>query len=81
MGQVRSSTRTVSDLDNEPPYGGGAEIKLHYGWFTGANAGYCFVDFVSNAAAVKALNTVNGTPIPGTNRLFKLNWASGGGLN
>ncbi|CAG8755418.1 548_t:CDS:2, partial [Racocetra fulgida] len=36
--------------------------------------------FVSNAAAVKALSTVNGTLIPGTNRVFKLNWASGGGL-
>jgi len=56
-------------------------VKFIRDKFTGANAGYCFVDFVSNAAAVKALTTVNGTPIPGTNRMFKLNWASGGGLS
>lgn len=44
-----------------------------------SNAGYCFVDFSSPAAAAKALN-VNGTPMPNTSRPFKLNWATGGGL-
>lgn len=43
------------------------------------NAGYCFVDFNSPAAAAKAL-TLNGNAIPGSVRPFKLNWASGGGL-
>ena len=43
------------------------------------NAGYCFIDFASPAAAAKAL-TLNGTLIPNSNRPFKLNWASGGGL-
>ncbi|CAH1756113.1 7171_t:CDS:2 [Entrophospora sp. SA101] len=38
------------------------------------------VNFLSNAAAVKALASLNGTSIPGTNRIFKLNWAFGGGL-
>ncbi|CAG8550839.1 13981_t:CDS:2 [Acaulospora morrowiae] len=60
--------------------GENVNVKFIRDKFTGANAGYCFVDFVSNAAAVKALSTVNGTPIHGTNRVFKLNWASGGGL-
>ncbi|CAG8439875.1 7379_t:CDS:2 [Ambispora gerdemannii] len=55
-------------------------VKFIRDKFTGQNAGYCFVDFVSNAAAVKALSTVNGTLIPNTQRVFKLNWASGGGL-
>ncbi|KAJ6121400.1 RNA-binding domain-containing protein [Penicillium capsulatum] len=45
----------------------------------GSNAGYCFVDFSSPAAAAKALS-LNGTPMPNTNRVFKLNWATGGGL-
>ena len=45
----------------------------------GSNAGYCFIDFASPAAAAKAL-TLNGTLIPNSNRPFKLNWASGGGL-
>ena len=45
----------------------------------GSNAGYCFIDFTSPAAAAKAL-TLNGTLIPNSNRPFKLNWASGGGL-
>ncbi len=44
-----------------------------------SNAGYCFVDFTSPAAAAKAL-TLNGQLIPNSNRPFKLNWASGGGL-
>jgi hypothetical protein len=44
-----------------------------------SNAGYCFVDFASPEAAAKAL-TLNGTTIPNSNRPFKLNWASGGGL-
>ncbi|RKO94327.1 hypothetical protein BDK51DRAFT_21912 [Blyttiomyces helicus] len=56
-------------------------LKMIRDKYSGANAGYCFVDFVSNAAAMKHLNTINGTLIPGTNRVFKLNWASGGGLN
>ncbi|CAG8467653.1 10221_t:CDS:2 [Diversispora eburnea] len=60
--------------------GENVNVKFIRDKFTGANAGYCFVDFVSNAAAVKALSTVNGSPIPGINRMFKLNWASGGGL-
>ena len=29
---------------------------------------------------MKALLSVNGTPVPGTTRMFKLNWATGGGL-
>ena len=44
-----------------------------------SNAGYCFVDFSSSQAAAKALG-LNGTLIPNSNRPFKLNWASGGGL-
>jgi len=43
------------------------------------NAGYCFIDFSSPAAAAKALS-LNGSMIPNTSRPFKLNWASGGGL-
>lgn len=43
------------------------------------NAGYCFVEFASGEAAQKALG-LNGTPVPNSNRVFKLNWASGGGL-
>ncbi|KAL2009315.1 hypothetical protein VTN00DRAFT_7509 [Thermoascus crustaceus] len=54
-------------------------VKMIRDKFSGSNAGYCFVDFSSPAAAAKAL-TLNGTPIPNTNRPFKLNWASGGGL-
>ncbi|KAI1810987.1 RNA-binding domain-containing protein [Poronia punctata] len=43
------------------------------------NAGYCFVEFASPEGAQKALQ-LNGTPIPNTDRVFRLNWASGGGL-
>ena len=44
-----------------------------------SNAGYCFVEFATPEAAQKALN-LNGTPVPNSTRVFKLNWASGGGL-
>ncbi|KAL4954921.1 hypothetical protein BDW69DRAFT_193663 [Aspergillus filifer] len=55
-------------------------VKMIRDKFSGrSNAGYCFVDFASPAAAGKALS-LNGTPMPNTNRLFKLNWATGGGL-
>ncbi|EXF79995.1 RNA recognition domain-containing protein [Colletotrichum fioriniae PJ7] len=47
---------------------------------TSGNAGYCFVEFTSSEAASKAL-TLNGSPVPNSNRAFKLNWASGGGIN
>lgn len=43
------------------------------------NAGYCFVEFNSAEAANKALQ-LNGSPVPNSQRVFKLNWASGGGL-
>ncbi|KAL2154559.1 hypothetical protein VTH82DRAFT_3235 [Thermothelomyces myriococcoides] len=43
------------------------------------NAGYCFIEFGTPEAAQKAL-TLNGTPVPNSTRVFKLNWASGGGL-
>ncbi|KAI9798623.1 MAG: hypothetical protein M1825_005047 [Sarcosagium campestre] len=53
-------------------------VKMIRDKFSG-NAGYCFVDFASPAAAAKAL-TLNGSIIPNSQRPFKLNWASGGGL-
>jgi len=53
-------------------------VKMIRDKFSG-NAGYCFVDFESAEAAAKALQ-LNGTLIPNSNRPFKLNWASGGGL-
>lgn len=54
-------------------------VKMIRDKFSGSNAGYCFVDFPSANAAAKAL-TLNGQLIPNSNRPFKLNWASGGGL-
>ncbi|ODQ81763.1 hypothetical protein BABINDRAFT_160002 [Babjeviella inositovora NRRL Y-12698] len=46
--------------------------KTHNG-----NAGYCFVSFATQEAAQSAL-LKNGLPIPGTAKVLKLNWASGG---
>jgi RNA recognition motif-containing protein len=43
------------------------------------NAGYCFIEFNTPEAANKAL-ALTGTPVPNSTRVFKLNWASGGGL-
>ncbi|CAA7050426.1 unnamed protein product [Microthlaspi erraticum] len=39
--------------------------------------GYGFIEFVSHAAAERALQTFNNTPIPNIpDQLFRLNWAS-----
>ncbi|KAJ9625652.1 hypothetical protein H2203_004411 [Taxawa tesnikishii (nom. ined.)] len=54
-------------------------VKMIRDKFSGSNAGYCFVDFENPEAASKALQ-LNGQLIPNSNRPFKLNWASGGGL-
>ncbi|KAK9381824.1 uncharacterized protein V2V93DRAFT_202397 [Kockiozyma suomiensis] len=61
-------------------YGEAVNVKMIRDKFSGTNAGYCFVDFSSPAAAAKAL-TLNGSIIPNTQRAFKLNWASGGGFS
>ncbi|KAI8817849.1 uncharacterized protein EV422DRAFT_622327 [Fimicolochytrium jonesii] len=58
--------------------GENVNVKMIRDKLTGQNAGYCFVDFMSNQAAMRHLTTINGTLIPGTSRTFKLNWASGG---
>ena len=55
-------------------------VKMIRDKFSGSNAGYCFVDFQSAEGAAKALG-LNGSQIPGSGRPFKLNWASGGGLD
>lgn len=60
-------------------YGEVVNVKMIRDKFTGNNAGYCFIDFASTEAASKAI-TLNGQPVPNSNRTFKLNWASGGGL-
>jgi len=60
-------------------FGENVTVKLIRDKFSGVNAGYCFVDFGTPSAAAKALS-LNGQPIPNTQRVFRLNWASGGGL-
>ncbi|KAJ4292595.1 hypothetical protein N0V90_009258 [Kalmusia sp. IMI 367209] len=59
--------------------GESVNVKMIRDKFSGSNAGYCFVDFATASAASKAL-ALNGQIIPNSNRPFKLNWASGGGL-
>lgn len=61
--------------------GENVQVKMIRDKYSGQNAGYCFVDFGNNASAIKALTNLQGSFIPGTNRPFRLNWASGGGMN
>lgn len=44
------------------------------------HAGYCFIEFETYDDAKNALG-LNGSQIPNTNRLFRLNWASGATLS
>ena len=59
-------------------FGENVSVKLIRDKFNGSTAGYCFVDFESSIAASNALKNLNGQPIPNTQRVFRLNWASGG---
>ncbi|KAJ3410366.1 hypothetical protein HDV05_003844, partial [Chytridiales sp. JEL 0842] len=59
--------------------GENASVKMIRDKMTGVSQGYCFVDFGNHASALRQLTTMQGSLIPGTNRVFKLNWASGGG--
>jgi hypothetical protein len=40
--------------------------------------GYGFVEFPNHEIAKNVFITLNGSPIPGTTRNFKLNWATHG---
>lgn len=53
-------------------------VKLMKNKFTGEPAGYCFVSFVTDEAAINSMHKLNGKPIPGTNPIvrFKLNSAT-----
>ncbi|RKP08884.1 hypothetical protein THASP1DRAFT_6773, partial [Thamnocephalis sphaerospora] len=54
------------------------QVKMIRDRYTGNNANYCFVDMGTNEGAANALARYNGTLIPGTDKVFRLNWASGG---
>ncbi|KAJ1924628.1 hypothetical protein IWQ60_005075 [Tieghemiomyces parasiticus] len=53
-------------------------VKCIYNRATGNPANYCFVEFAEPNACAKALSSYNGTLMPGTEKVFRLNWASGG---
>lgn len=53
-------------------------MKVIRNKITGHPEGYGFVEFVSHAAAERVLQSYNGTPMPGTEQPFRLNWASFG---
>ncbi|GAB2287036.1 Polyadenylate-binding protein rbp47b' [Dionaea muscipula] len=53
-------------------------IKIIRNKITGQPEGYGFIEFNSHAAAERVLQAYNGTPMPGTEQLFRLNWASFG---
>ncbi|KAL8129333.1 hypothetical protein V2J09_018488 [Rumex salicifolius] len=53
-------------------------IKIIRNKITGQPEGYGFVEFTSHSAAERVLQTYNGTTMPGTELLFRLNWASFG---
>ncbi|RID41714.1 hypothetical protein BRARA_J01649 [Brassica rapa] len=53
-------------------------VKVIRNKITGQPEGYGFIEFISHAAAERTLQTYNGTPMPGTEINFRLNWASFG---
>lgn len=53
-------------------------VKLIRNRTTGLSEGYAFLEFRTHEAADQILRTYNGTPIPGTDLVFRLNWAAYG---
>lgn len=53
-------------------------VKLIRNRATGASEGYAFLEFRTHEAADTILKTFNGHPIPGTDLVFRLNWAAYG---
>ncbi|MCO5558813.1 hypothetical protein L7F22_012400 [Adiantum nelumboides] len=53
-------------------------VKIIRNKQTMASEGYGFVEFVSHASAERILNTYNGSLMPQTEQIFRLNWASFG---
>lgn len=50
-------------------------IKLIRNKQSGQSERYGFIEFVSHSAAEKAIQSYNGTMMPNTDQVFKLNWA------
>ena len=53
-------------------------VKLIRDKLKGTPVGYGFVEFPNHEIAKNVFISLNGTTIPGTQRSFKLNWASHG---
>jgi RNA recognition motif-containing protein len=53
-------------------------VKLIRNRVTGVSEGYAFLEFRTHEAADTILKTYNGHPIPGTDLVFRLNWAAYG---
>lgn len=53
-------------------------VKLIRNRATGSSEGYAFLEFRTHEAAEMLLKTYNGQPIPGTDQVFRLNWAAYG---
>ena len=60
------------------PTGALQTVKIIRNKASNASEGYGFVEFASHAAAEDVLHTLNGTPIPNTDQIFRLNWAAFG---
>jgi len=56
-----------------------SHVKIIRDKVKGTPVGYGFVEFADAETAKEIFTTLNGHPIPGSNRTFKLNWASHGG--
>lgn len=59
-------------------YGELENLKIIRNKLTGASEGYGFLDFKSHSAASHTLFSLNGSRIPGTDVVYKLNWAAYG---
>ena len=51
-------------------------IKIMKDKNTGTSLGYGFIEFEDKEIANNALKQLNGQPLPNSNKVFKLNWAS-----
>ncbi|XP_017230041.1 polyadenylate-binding protein RBP47 isoform X2 [Daucus carota subsp. sativus] len=58
------------------PSGEAVSVKLIRNKQTGQSERFGFIEFLSHAAAEKILQSYNGTVMPNTDQMFRLNWAT-----
>lgn len=74
MGSIQSSWSEAQLYNVFASAGDVVRVRLMRNATSGLPSGYAFIEFRTHAAAKHVLESLNGSPIPGTNIFYRLNW-------